>query len=51
MGYSGDSFPRFNIPSIVGRPMLRSNQSIGDVELKDIMYGREAAPHRALLDI
>lgn len=24
MGYAGDNFPRFTIPSIVGRPMLRS---------------------------
>jgi len=51
MGYAGDSFPRYNIPTIVGRPMLRSNQSIGDVELKDIMFGNEASPYRALLDI
>lgn len=51
MGYAGDSFPRYNIPSIVGRPMLRSNQKIGDLELKDVMFGDEASPHRALLDI
>lgn len=25
MGYAGDDFPRYTIPSIVGRPMLRSN--------------------------
>jgi len=24
MGYSGDNFPRFTVPSVVGRPMLRS---------------------------
>jgi actin-related protein 2 len=24
MGYAGDNFPRYTIPSIVGRPMLRS---------------------------
>jgi actin-related protein 2 len=51
MGYAGDSFPRFNIPSIVGRPMLRSNQTVGDFELKEIMFGDEASPYRALLDI
>jgi actin-related protein 2 len=51
MGYAGDSFPRYNIPTIVGRPMLRANQNIGDVELKDIMFGDEASPYRALLDI
>jgi actin-related protein 2 len=51
MGYAGDSFPRYHIPSIVGRPMLRSNQKVGDLELKDIMFGDEASPYRALLDI
>jgi actin-related protein 2 len=51
MGFAGDSFPRYNVPTIVGRPMLRSNQSIGDVELRDIMFGDEASPYRALLDI
>jgi actin-related protein 2 len=24
MGFAGDDYPRFTIPSIVGRPMLRS---------------------------
>ena len=51
MGYAGDNFPRFTIPSIVGRPMLRANQTIGDLELKEMMFGDEANPHRALLDI
>lgn len=51
MGYAGDNFPRFTIPSIVGRPMLRSNQTIGDLELKEMMFGEEANPYRALLDI
>jgi actin-related protein 2 len=51
MGFAGDSFPRYHIPSIVGRPMLRSNQKVGNFELKEIMFGDEAAPYRALLDI
>jgi actin-related protein 2 len=51
MGFAGDSFPRYTIPTIVGRPMLRANQSVGDIELKSIMFGDQAAPHRALLDI
>jgi len=25
LGYGGDSFPRFVIPSIIGRPMIRAN--------------------------
>lgn len=51
MGYAGDNFPRFTVPSIVGRPMLRSKQDVGGVELAEIMFGEEAAPYRALLDI
>ena len=51
LGYAGDTFPRYAVPSIVGRPMLRSNQQIGDQELKEVMFGDEAAPLRALLDI
>jgi actin-related protein 2 len=51
MGFAGDDYPRFTIPSIVGRPMLRSGQSVGDIQLKDVMFGEEANPHRALLEI
>ena len=51
MGYAGDNFPRYTIPSIVGRPMLRSNQSVDGIELKPMMFGEEANPLRALLDI
>jgi|TARA_B110000305_G_C19348496_1_gene592967 actin-related protein 2 len=51
LGYGGDSFPRHVIPSILGRPMLRANQKIGDQELKELMVGDEAAPLRAYLEI
>ena len=51
MGYAGDNFPRYTIPSIVGRPMLKFGQSVDGVELKDEMFGDEANPLRALLDI
>lgn len=34
VGYSGDNFPRRNFASIIGRPMLRSEQIIDDVVLK-----------------
>ena len=51
MGFAGDSFPRYHIPSIVGRPMLRSNQNVDGVALRELMYGEEAAPYRSLLDI
>ena len=51
LGYGGDSFPRAVIPSIIGRPMLRSSQKIGDLELKEVMVGDEAAPLRSFLEI
>merc|ERR1711957_410854 len=51
MGYGGDNFPRHTIPSIVGRPMLRANQEVNGITLKEIMFGDEANPHRALLEI
>ena len=51
MGYGGDNFPRYTIPSIVGRPMLRADQEVDGVALKEMMFGDEANPHRALLDI
>lgn len=35
MGYAGDNFPKAAFASLVGRPMLRSEESLGnDVELK-----------------
>ena len=51
LGFAGDNFPRYSIPSIVGRPLLRANQKIGDIELKSLMLGDEANPLRAMLDI
>jgi len=51
MGYAGESFPHYTIPSIVGRPALRANQNVDGLELKAEMFGDEAAPLRSLLDI
>lgn len=51
MGFGGDNFPRHTIPSIVGRPMLRTGQEVDGVSLSEIMFGDEASPHRSLLDI
>jgi len=51
MGYAGENFPRFTIPSIAGRPLLRATQKIGDIELKSLMLGDEANPLRSLLEI
>ena len=49
MGFAGDQFPRYTIPTIVGFPELRSGQQVGDVQLKEVMYADEANPHRGLL--
>lgn len=51
MGYAGENFPRLTVPSIIGRPLLRANQKVGDVELKEMMIGDEANPLRSFLEI
>ena len=51
LGYAGDNFPRFTIPSIVGRPLLRSNQNVDGITLSEVMFGDEANPYRSLLEI
>ena len=48
------NFPDHQYPSIVGRPILRSEErddTLGDIVLKDIMCGDEAAAARSLLQI
>lgn len=51
IGFCGQNFPEASVPAIVGRPLLRSDQKIGDIELKSLMVGDEAAPLRQYLDI
>jgi actin-related protein 2 len=51
MGFAGENFPRYTIPSIAGRPLLRANQKIGEIELKPLMLGDEANPLRSFLEI
>jgi hypothetical protein len=34
MGRANNTFPDFTYPAIVGRPLLRYDQKVGDVELK-----------------
>lgn len=38
-------------PSVVGRPILRAEESIGNVQVKDIMVGDEAAELRSSLQM
>jgi actin-related protein 2 len=51
VGYAGQNFPAHIYPSMVGRPILRAEESVNDaVELKAVMCGDEAAAARASLD-
>ena len=34
MGFAGENFPNKTFPSVVGRPMLRYEETIDDVQLK-----------------
>jgi len=49
-GYSGDNFPAFIFPSMIGRPLMRYEEEFKDVQLKDVMVGDECAKYRAMLD-
>jgi len=50
-GFAGSNFPTSIFPSMVGRPILRSEEKIDNVQLKDIMTGDEAAKLRMMLQI
>jgi actin-related protein 2 len=50
-GFAGANFPTSVFPSMVGRPILRSEEKVGNIELKDIMVGDEAATARSQLQI
>ncbi|KAL2917245.1 Actin-related protein 2 [Polyrhizophydium stewartii] len=50
-GFAGTNFPEAIFPAVVGRPILRAEEAIGDVTLKDIMVGDEAAAVRAMLQM
>lgn len=50
-GYAGSNFPAHIFPSLVGRPILRSNTKVGDIEIKDLMIGDEASQLRSMLEV
>ncbi|XP_070578151.1 actin-related protein 2-B [Ptychodera flava] len=50
-GYAGSNFPAHIFPSMVGRPILRSTQKVGDIEVKDLMVGDEASQLRSMLEV
>jgi actin-related protein 2 len=49
-GFAGDNFPAHIFPSIIGRPVIRAEEKIQDLELKDIMVGDEVTKARDLLE-
>uniref|UniRef100_A0A6T0ER23 Actin-related protein 2 n=1 Tax=Emiliania huxleyi TaxID=2903 RepID=A0A6T0ER23_EMIHU len=49
-GFAGDNFPAHIFPSIVGRPILRAEEKVGQVQLKDIMVGDECTAARDMLE-
>mmetsp|Transcript_1442 Transcript_1442/g.1273 ORF Transcript_1442/g.1273 Transcript_1442/m.1273 type:complete len:394 (-) Transcript_1442:1203-2384(-) len=52
VGYAGQNFPSSIFPSMIGRPILRAEESVSEsVELKEIMCGDEAAAVRQCLEI
>jgi actin-related protein 2 len=51
VGHAGANFPSHIFPAMVGRPILRFEEKIDNVELKDIMVGDEASRLRSFLDI
>ncbi|KAI9715330.1 MAG: Arp2/3 complex subunit, actin nucleation center [Candelaria pacifica] len=51
VGYAAQNFPEHQYPSIVGRPILRSEERAGDIVVKDIMCGEDAAAARSMLQI
>lgn len=52
VGYAAQNFPEHQYPSIVGRPILRSEEKTdSDVVIKDIMCGDDAAAARTMLQI
>ncbi|XP_035703872.1 actin-related protein 2 isoform X1 [Folsomia candida] len=57
-GYGGSHFPEHIFPSMVGRPIIRAANKIGDVEIKqedhdiaDLMIGDDASKLRSMLEV
>ena len=52
VGYAAQNFPEHQFPSIVGRPILRTEEKTdSDLVIKDIMCGDDAAAARNMLQI
>lgn len=51
VGYAGSNFPSHIFPSLVGRPIIRATNKVGDIEVKDLMVGDEASNLRSMLEL
>jgi len=51
IGFAGENFPTKSFPTMVGRPVLRSEERMTDIQLKDIMVGDECEKARSNLEI
>jgi len=51
VGYAGSNFPEHVFPSIVGRPILRAEERLGQLQIRDIEVGTRAAELRNYLQI
>ncbi|KAH7828452.1 actin-related protein 2 [Monocercomonoides exilis] len=50
-GFVGEKIPSHIFHSMVGRPMIRSDEMIDNIKLKDVMCGSECAALRSMLQI
>jgi len=50
-GFAGANFRHAIFPSLVGRPVLRFEEKVENVQIKDIMVGDEASKLRNMLQI
>ena len=50
-GFAGDNFPRAHFPCMVGRPLLRFEESFTNEEIGDIVVGEECARLRHNLEV
>jgi actin-related protein 2 len=50
-GFAGDNFPTAVFPCMVGRPMLRYEETLGEQELQDIVVGESCSQLRHQLEV
>jgi len=51
VGFANDNFPAYSLPAMVGRPMLRADEKLDEIALKDIMICDEVTPYRSMLEL